>query len=147
MAKPVSNDDSAADKLGKILPAEVTGLYISLRSIFTTTVHDYAYYLIAAAVVSLIAGLIYISVVRGVRNPTHILVYAIIFLVWALTVDAGNIEEHFGHDLPIQNISAALSILISFLAPVLIPNGLLVPRSAVNTLDPIVIAPVAPSKP
>lgn len=126
MAKAIDSQDTPSDKLGKLLPSEVTGLYVSLRALFAdvsaNTISDTI--LIALAIVSLVICIAYIVTVRGVRNVWHVVVYAVTFVIWALTLDPDRLSMLFPHtDYTdyFSRILAAVSLLWAFVIPWAVP--------------------------
>lgn len=124
MARPLTDTATPADRLGALLPAEVTGLYVSIRALFETSTipaPQQPYYILGCAVVSLIAGLIYIRFLRQVTNPAHLLIYAVLFVNWAFALDA-NIFQSDIPNVPLAAITGAASFILSFLFPLVIPS-------------------------
>lgn len=125
--RTITETDSPTDKLAKLLPAEVTAFHLSIRGVFL----EYANvrYLLAVAAVSLVVSLFYISKVRGVSNAVHMALYAAIFAVWALTLDAPAFADKLSAlgyaDVPFIPMTTAAALVMSFLVPVLVPARLL----------------------
>lgn len=123
MARPINDDTGAIDKLGSLLPAEVTGLYVSVRALFLGPgIADQSQWIIGCAVVSLIVGLAYIRFVRKVTNGIHLLIYAVLFANWALTLDVARFEGMVPPGTPLTSIAAAASVILSFALPFIIPS-------------------------
>lgn len=144
MAKPIEPGESPVDRLGKLLPSEVTGLYVAMRAFFVDpTIPNYGYYLIGLAIVCFFIGMGYIFYIRNVRNILHLVIYGAAFAVWAFSLDVDHIkviiDRAIGVQLALPQIAGALSILISFIFPFFISNETL--------LSPAVRAQPAPSPP
>ena len=125
MAKAIEAADPGVDRLGKLLPAEVTGLYVSIRALFTDGASDYAgYWLLIMATASLALALFYIWRVRGVNNPLHLAIYAITFALWAVSLDPGRLSPHLPPFLSafLAQVTTSISILWSFGFPFLISS-------------------------
>lgn len=142
MAKAIDSQDSATDKVGKLLPSEVTGLYLSVRALFAGTDADptSGYILILMAILCLVAAVGYIINVRGVTNRKHIVIYIVTFVIWALTLDSDRVGSMVAAVLPAAyfgRIIASISILWTFVIS-------WVPSATVSSMDSATAKPVAP---
>lgn len=122
MARPLSADATPADRIGALLPAEVTGLYVSMRALFEAPgIPNQPYYVLGCAAVALGVGILYIRFARQVTNPVHLAVYALLFANWAFALDA-NLLQPALPSVPLAAITGAASFILSFLFPLVIPS-------------------------
>jgi mannose/fructose/N-acetylgalactosamine-specific phosphotransferase system component IID len=129
-SKAISREtDDAAAKFGKLLPSEVTALYLSLRPFIDS---NKPLLLLGTAVACLVLAVLFIRIARGVTSWGHIAVYAITFAIWVLTLDATSIEALVNSTMDAtpdanssyQTISAIVSILWTFVITNLISKWL-----------------------
>lgn len=82
--------DGYADRLGKILPAELTAVYFLLRS-FAGNSANLTIYLMLLALV--LAAAFYVVAPRliGAMTPRNRILYVVTFLFWAVAIDPARI--------------------------------------------------------
>ena len=83
--------DSYLNKLNSLLPAEVTGLYLFIRSLAQDN-RDFDYYLAGFAVlISVIAYFVSPQLLKVTDKVTRFL-YSITFLLWVCSIEISTIE-------------------------------------------------------
>jgi NADH:ubiquinone oxidoreductase subunit 6 (subunit J) len=88
--------DSATDRLAKLLPAEVTAAYVSIRSVVETSNYSYALVLLLlSAAIMAIISVFYVARFKGITNQVHRALYAITFLLWAVALDSTRIADRW----------------------------------------------------
>ena len=121
-AKAITDQDDRAAIFGKLLPSEVTALYLSLRPLFVDM--DVIYQLIVAAV-CLLLSVLFIRTVRGVASWGHTAIYTITFCIWVLTLEANSSSQFFQYiGAGSQGAAAlvvALSIIWTFFVTYIVP--------------------------
>ncbi|NBB49802.1 hypothetical protein GVN24_16120 [Rhizobium sp. CRIBSB] len=88
--------DSPTDRLAKLLPAEVTGVYVSIRSLAETSTYQYAFLImLSSAVAMAFLSAKYVEKFKNITNTLHKAIYATTFLIWAIALDTLKIDETF----------------------------------------------------
>jgi hypothetical protein len=119
-AKPA---DDYADRLGKILPAELTATYFLLRS-FAGNSAQLTVYLVILALV--LAGAFYVVAPRllAMETSRNRILYVITFLFWATAIDPSRIATDV-LQLDVDNVTvfiflaSGLAAIWSFVVPFL----------------------------
>jgi hypothetical protein len=127
VASPVRPTDTPSDRLAKLLPAEVTGLYITVSGLCaaahagnTDTILFYSTIAIA------IIGMLYLYLQRGVVNFIHLAVYLVSFFLWVLTLQADNIDiKYYGEKGTFPLVISIMTVLWSFLLPLVVSSEIL----------------------
>lgn len=121
--------DSATERLAKLLPAEVTAAYVSIRSVVETSNYKYAlaFLLLSAAILSIVS-IFYVARYKGISNQVHRALYAITFLIWAIALDSSKIAAewlNFNEGFPLAITIA--TVLWTFVIQLAIPAQKLTP--------------------
>ena len=123
--RAIQKDDAALDRLFKLLPAEVTAVYVSIRTLVeASSYQDRLTFLLIAAVIMAVLSMIYVARFKDVSNRLHRLLYGGTFLLWAIALDATKIDEQFLSNS--QGFSLAIgiaSLIWTFLIQLAIPTN------------------------
>lgn len=137
MAGPIKTDDRPEIKLSKLLPAEVTGLYVTISGLVSTakTPNTDRIMLIVIALIC-VAGLFYMVKTLKITNKIHLAVYTISFILWSATLNVQTIEVEgiFGgdqKDLPLW--IAIVATLWTFLVPMFVTSEMVASQAADGT--------------
>lgn len=124
MAGPIRTDDRPETKLSKLLPAEVTGLYVTISGLIATSKSQNTDKIMWVTIVLIaIAGLLYLIKTLKIVNRIHLFVYTVSFFLWAATLNAQTLNnQQFGdfQDIPLWLAIAAT--LWTFIVPTLLTS-------------------------
>jgi hypothetical protein len=121
--RDAESTDKYADKLGKILPAELTATYFLLRS-FAGDNAQLTIYLVALAVVLALAFYVVAPKLISMMAPRNRTLYVATFLFWAVAIDPSRIATDV-LQLSVGNIAifvflaSGLAAIWSFTVPFL----------------------------
>jgi drug/metabolite transporter superfamily protein YnfA len=121
----ISNDSSPADRLMRLLPTEVTGLYITVRGVVESSALAAApKILVATAITVSLVAIPYLVKVQKVTNAYHIAIYVATFLVWAATLDAIMIDDEWAHTGGVFPVTlCGLAFIWTFAIPLALPSA------------------------
>lgn len=127
-AKAISLNEDGASKFGKLLPSEVTALYLSLRPL---VVDAYPTLHLAVGILSIFLAVAFIRSVRGVKSWGHTLIYTLTFGVWVLTLEPAGMAywltqtwQFTTGDVKFYTVLGAItSILWTFIVTNLVPTS------------------------
>lgn len=116
-------DDSYFEKLGKVLPAELTATYFLIRSFAGTNV-DLSYWLIILALVLCVAFYFVAPKLIEMATVKNRLLYCVTFLFWFVAID----QTRIAHDVLVRYglldsvqvfvfLSSGLAAIWSFVVP------------------------------
>jgi hypothetical protein len=138
--KAIKDDDSTAAKLAKLLPAEVTALYLAIRP-FLVQLNMPTVSLLGVAV-CLVLAVAFIRKQRGVTSWAHTAFYIITFGTWVLMIEPNNVSGWLG-DLKLTlsseqcgTIAAIVSILWTFVISYVIPTKWIASDTTANDGEP-----------
>ena len=124
MASQLRLSDGPSDRLAKLLPAEVTGLYMTIKGLCDqSTVASAQAILFWFIPIVILCGIAYLVVVRKIANQLHLAIYCIVFIVWVVTIEAAAIGAAINiKDGTVSLLAAIVSAILSFLVPLFIPS-------------------------
>ncbi len=132
MAGAVKENDASIDRLSKLLPAEVTGLYVTVKGLYaSSTATDGDVILVAATVLIAIAGIFFLYKAKHINNFIHLAIYTTSFFIWVLTIESGEIDfKMFGSTGNFPLTMSILSVIVAFIVPLIIPSSTLSSQTA-----------------
>jgi drug/metabolite transporter (DMT)-like permease len=125
MADPISKADKAVDRLGKLVPAEVTLLYMSVRGLYSVSpAKEKDVILLIAAIAIAVCGIVFLRFSKKIDNWNHIAIYTAIFVIWMMTVDASLIDRRlFAGDGSFILAISMISLIVSFATPIVVSSA------------------------
>lgn len=91
-ARSLSATDQPLDKLFKLLPAELTATYLSVRAILPTDSNENAVYLLFFGIIILLLCPFFMRRLLGVNNKTQLVFLTFSLAIWMLNIDVEKIE-------------------------------------------------------
>ena len=122
MSRDIQPNDSYGDRLHKLLPAELTAVYLAVRGQAGGDPDLFKYIFVFTAV---IATVFYFGMPRiiGVVGPLSRLLYCGTFVVWIVSLDSAMFYEAFqfpaGQEKYVVYVASATAIVWSFAMPLL----------------------------
>lgn len=92
-SRNLSTTDQPLDKLFKLLPAELTATYLSVRAILPTESDDESVYLLIFGAIILLISPIFMKRLLGVTNKTQLLFLTFSLAIWMLNIDIQKVEN------------------------------------------------------
>jgi hypothetical protein len=116
MERDVQPSDSYIKKLNALLPAEVTGLYLFLRSL---TRENWELYPWLGATVLIIVVVLYVFApqILKISKPVTRILYCITFILWVSSIEVFVLADHFGAAIAFI-VPAAVAIWTFVLPPI-----------------------------
>ncbi|MCK1385760.1 hypothetical protein [Bradyrhizobium sp. 21] len=87
MSREIKKTDNNLDRLYKLLPAEITGAYIAIRTLITPENNSQDGFLLFFAIVILVIAPFFYYRVLGVRNLLQVVFLTFSYVVWAANID------------------------------------------------------------
>lgn len=133
MASPISAADSPSDRLVKLLPAEVTGLYVTVAGLCSASSAANLDKILAYSTIAIsVIGLFYLYRVRQISNVLHFVTYFVSFYLWVLTLNAELVDTRFFQAKKMFPLIISIATVFwTFILPLII-NGNAVASASAN---------------
>jgi len=102
--------DSYAERLVKLIPAEITTAYVAVAAALNAPDGDPSHqhyldnFLLYAFIILLVLVPLYLWFVRNVRSWTVLAASTLSFPIWAATVSASVLNDHWSIDPPVLSV-------------------------------------------
>jgi hypothetical protein len=128
--KAITSNEELGSKVAKLLPAEVTALYLSLRPFFEGSPLTQ----LIVAIICLILSIAFIRTARKVTSWNHVIVYTLTFGIWVLTIEPNGVAywmidvfhingiDRGQYSNIVAIISTLWTFLLTFLSPALVAS-------------------------
>jgi len=127
MARDTEPTDGYTDRILKLLPAELTGAYLAVRTIIGPDTGDKDFYILIFGLILLVIAPFFLFSVLGVRKFINIVFLTVSFFIWCLNIDVQKLTEHNGEIITAINAYApSIGTLSGYLIEPVFVKGLLI---------------------